>query len=412
MENTSEIRVEKLAYGGDGMSRLYDGRVVFVPLTIPGEIVRIKLVEDRPHHARGELVEVLEPSPERVTPRCQHFTFCGGCHYQHMNYAYQARAKGEILREQLERLGGLKDIPKIEIIAAPEPWYYRNHIQFHLTREGKLGYQRANSNLPFAIQECHLPEEGINRLWPKIDLEPVKSLERVSLRQGAEDDRMIILESTSPQGLDFNIEDLAVSVVEMDPTGSLVLVGNDYIQMEILGKRFIVSAISFFQVNTHQAEAMVNHLLKNLTLNEEMTILDVYSGTGLYSAFLASKVKRLVGIEISPQACEDFIANLDEYENVELYEAAAEQVLSAVAFEPEVIVMDPPRAGLGRKTIEGILAQGAQTLAYVSCDPATLARDGKQLSAGGYLLTGLALIDMFPQTYHIESMSFWQKRSW
>ena len=154
---------------------------------------------------------------------------------------------------------------------------------------------------------------------------------------------------------------------------------------------------------------MLNHLLHELHLDATMTVLDVYSGVGLFSAFLAPQVKRLVGIEISAEACDDFTTNLDEFDNVELYEAPAEEVLGQVELKPDVIVMDPPRAGLGWKTVEIILAQGAQTLVYVSCDPATLARDGKQLTAGGYSLKRITLIDMFPQTFHIESISLWEK---
>ena len=141
-----------------------------------------------------------------------------------------------------------------------------------------------------------------------------------------------------------------------------------------------------------------------------MTVVDAYCGVGLFSAFLAPKVKRLVGIEVSPSACEDFSTNLDEFDHVELYEAPVEDVLGSVKFNADVIILDPPRAGLGAKTVEGILAQGAAHLAYVSCDPATLARDGRQLAAGGYSLSSLALFDMFPQTYHIESISMWEKK--
>jgi 23S rRNA (uracil1939-C5)-methyltransferase len=151
-------------------------------------------------------------------------------------------------------------------------------------------------------------------------------------------------------------------------------------------------------------------LLDNLALEGDMTVLDVYSGVGLFSAFLAPRVKRLVGIEISPEACEDFSTNLDEFDNVDLYEDSADNVLSQVKFNPDLIIMDPPRAGLGAKTVEGVLAQGAAHLAYISCDPATLARDGKQLTAGGYSLVRVTLIDIFPQTYHIESISLWEKK--
>jgi 23S rRNA (uracil1939-C5)-methyltransferase len=409
MTNTFDIRIDSLAYGGDALGRLPDGRVVFVPFANPGEKVRLSITEDKPRHARGELVEVLEASAERVIPRCQHFTTCGGCHYQQMNYPTQLIVKAAILREQLERLGGLRDFPTVEVIAATEPWYYRNTLQFHITQYGKLGFQKAHSNQTFPIRECHLSEAAINWLWPQVEVEPIPSLERISLRAGADEDMMLILESADPQPVDFSIEDLTISVVQVSPAGSMVLAGSDHIVMEVSGRRFRVSASSFFQVNTLQAQAMIKYLLDNLALKEDVTVLDVYCGVGLFSAFLAPGAKRLVGIEISPEACEDYTTNLDEFDNVELYEDSADNVLSQVNFNPDMIIMDPPRAGLGVKTVDGILAQGAAQLAYISCDPATLARDGKQLAAGGYSLVSMTLLDMFPQTYHIESISMWEK---
>jgi 23S rRNA (uracil1939-C5)-methyltransferase len=411
MADTFDVRIESLAYGGEAVARLPDGRAVFVPYTIPGELVAVKLVEDKAHHARADLVEVLEPSAERVRPRCQHFTTCGGCHYQHMNYTAQVKAKAEILREQMSRIGGLKDIPEIGVMAADQAWYYRNHMQFHLSEQGKLGFQKARSHQAFAIRECHLPETGINRLWPKIDIEPMAEMKRINVRQGAEEELMIVLESSTAQALDFSIEGLPLSVIQVSPKGRSVLAGSDYLIMEILGRRFKVSATSFFQVNSQQATHMVEYLLRHLALDETKTALDVYAGVGMFSAFVAPRVKRLVGVEISAEACEDFTTNLDEFDNVELYEAGAEEVLGNLNFTPDAIVMDPPRAGLGEGTARGILSQGANTLVYVSCDPATLARDGKQLAAGGYRLKRMTLIDMFPQTYHIESLSLWEKKS-
>jgi 23S rRNA (uracil1939-C5)-methyltransferase len=146
-----------------------------------------------------------------------------------------------------------------------------------------------------------------------------------------------------------------------------------------------------------------------LPLTDAMTVVDAYCGVGLFSAFLASKVKKLVGIELSPEACDDFTMNLDEFDQVSLYEASAEEVLSNINFNAEVIIMDPPREGLGRKTVDGIVSQGALYLVYISCDPATLARDAKHLASGGYRLEKIALFDMFPQTYHLESVSYWKR---
>ena len=410
MDNIHDVSINNLVYKGNGIGRLADGRVVFVPFTMPGEKVRIRLIEEKPRFARAELLEVLEPAPQRITARCSHYTYCGGCHYQHMDYPAQLEIKSSILQEQLARIGGLEDIPPLEITgAASASWNYRNQIQFHLTHEGKLGFQRAQSNQTCAIRECHLPIEPIHKLWPQINIEPIPGLKRISIRSGLDGELMLVLESPDPRQLDFKIDDRDISVVQKGREGKRVLAGNDHITMEVLGKRFRVSAGSFFQVNTLQASALVRQILSTLVLNDTMTVLDVYCGVGLYSAFLAPKVKRLVGIEISPEACEDFSRNLDEYEHVSLYEAPAADVLSRINFNPEVILVDPPREGLDEQTMAGVLAQSARHLVYVSCDPATLARDAKRLVSGGYRLEEITLFDMFPQTYHIESVSYWRK---
>jgi 23S rRNA (uracil1939-C5)-methyltransferase len=409
MDTTYDIRLTALTYGGDALGRLPDGRAVFVPFALPGERVRVRLVEEKRGHARPELVEVLEPAAGRVQPLCPHFTACGGCHYQHMDYPAQMAAKAAILKEQLERIGGLADALVQPAVPSPQPWNYRNHVQFHIAPDGRLGYQAARSNAIIPIRECHLPEDALNILWPQLEVEALPGLERVGLRLGAGEELMLVLESSDPEPLDFTVEEIPLSAVHLGPGGALVLAGSDHIVMEVLGRPFRVSAASFFQVNTAQAAAMVEHLLAELPLTPGTTALDVYCGAGLFSVFLAPRVGRLAGIELSPAACEDFAVNLDEFENVELYEAAAEEVLAGVDFHPEVIVVDPPRAGLGQATLDGLLRQGASHLAYISCDPATLARDAKRLVQGGYRLRQVTPFDLFPQTYHIESISLWER---
>ena len=411
MDTTYDIQLTALTYGGDAIGRLPDGRAVFVPFALPGERVRVRLVEEKRGHARAELLEVLEPAPGRIPPRCAHFTACGGCHYQHMDYPAQLAAKTAILKEQLERIGGLADIPIREAVASPLPWNYRNHVQFHLTADGKLGYQAPRSSTVIPIRECHLPEAPLNALWPQLEVEALPGLERVGLRLGAGEELMLVLESSQPGAPEFTVEEVALSAVQLGPGGALVLAGSEAIVVEVLGRPFRVSAASFFQVNTAQAAAMVEHLLQALPLEPGMTVLDVYCGVGLFSAFLAPRVQRLVGIELSPEACEDFAVNLDAFENVELYEAPAEQVLAGVDFHPDVIVVDPPRAGLGQATLDGLLRQEASHLAYISCDPATLARDAKRLVQGGYRLRQVTPFDLFPQTYHIESISLWENQN-
>jgi 23S rRNA (uracil1939-C5)-methyltransferase len=189
------------------------------------------------------------------------------------------------------------------------------------------------------------------------------------------------------------------------------MAGSEAVFIAVSGRSFRVSAGSFFQVNTAMAEKMVEHLLQNLSLQTDMTVLDAYCGVGLFSAFLAPRVGQLVGVESSPSAADDFVENLDEFENVTLYEAAAEDVLPVLDLQPDIILVDPPRSGLEPRALDGLLALNPRVLVYISCDPATLGRDAKRLVSAGYSLLKITPFDLFPQTYHIESISFWERPS-
>jgi 23S rRNA (uracil1939-C5)-methyltransferase len=407
---TEIVTFDKYSYGGESFGRLGDQRAVFAPFTIPGEQVRIQLVEEKKGYARGVPLKVLEPSPDRIDPRCPHFTRCGGCHYQHIPYEAQLEAKTEILRDQLMRIGKL-DAPQIQpIVPSPNPWNYRNHIQFHLTQDGLIGFQAPRSHEIIPIKECHLPEEAINQVWPLLDLEPIPGLERIGLRSGADDDLIIILESNDPAPFELII-DLPLSVIHTGPGGSLILAGDDHNFIEIANRSFRVSAGSFFQVNAPMAMTMVEHILDNLNIPEDAILVDAYCGVGLFSAFLAPHVKQVIGIESSPSACDDYVANLDEFEDVTLYEASVGDTLPALESAPDIIILDPPRAGLDRKTMDGLLSLKPECITYISCDPATLSRDARRLVMGGYQLAQITPFDLFPQTYHIESISFWTRDS-
>ncbi len=403
--DTFEIDLTALVYGGDALGRLPDGRAAFVPFGLPGERVGVRVLEEKRSHVRAELVKVLQPSPVRIQPRCPHFGSCGGCHYQHLAYPEQLQVKEGILRDQLQRLAGLPNPPIRPIVPAPEPWNYRNTIQFSLAEDGRLGFQRAGSHAVIPISECHLPEAGLNHLWPALDIGAESGISRLELRQGAEEDALVLLEGEHTP--DLNLE-LPVSVVHRTPEQEFVLAGNDYLMMEVLGRPFKVSAGSFFQVNTAQAGAMVTYLQSLLPLNLNSTLLDIYCGVGLFSAFFTGSVQRCIGVELSPSACLDYVDNLDTFENVELYEGAAEDVLPALEVHPDVILVDPPRAGLDRRVLDAIARLQTPVLAYVSCDPATLARDAKRLLAAGYMMDSITPFDLFPQTYHIETISLFR----
>jgi 23S rRNA (uracil1939-C5)-methyltransferase len=403
-----EITLTTLTYGGDAMGRLDDGRAVFVPFGLPGERVRIRLTEEKRNFARGELAEILEPSPHRIPPRCRHFGVCGGCQYQNLPYKEQLKVKTEILRDQLTRIGKIENPPVQEMLASPSPWNYRNHVQFHLTREGKLGYVTAVNSRVFPITECHLPEGSINSLWPQLEFEPEMNIERVSLRSGVDEELMLVLESDSPETPELEIE-AGISVTHVFEENTVVIAGNDNMTIRVLERDFRVSGASFFQVNTAIAEKMVNHMITNLPITPSTTLLDVYCGAGLFSAFLAPKCKGVIGIESAESACEDFAVNLDEFDNVELYEGFAEDVIPHLEAKPDIVLVDPPRAGLEKRVVDGILRLTPRVIAYVSCDPSTLARDAARLINGGYKLKDVTPFDLFPQTFHIESISLFER---
>lgn len=402
------VEVTAPVYGGECIGRLPDGRAVFIPYALPGELARVELVEEKRGFARARLLEVVRPAAERIAPRCAHYGVCGGCHYQHTDYATQLKIKGKVVRDQLERIGGITNPPVAEVVPSPAAWNYRNTVQFHITPDGKIGYQGWGTHRVVPISECHLPEDALNQIWPQLDLEPLPGIERIDLRLGAEDEALLALESSDLTAPEFSV-DFPLSAVHLGPAGKLILAGDDYLLMKINERVFKVSAESFFQVNTAQAEAMVNHVLDVLQLDENKTVLDVYCGVGLFSAFIAPRVKRCIGVELSESAGDDYAVNLDEFDNVELYVGAAEEILPGLNVQPDIAVVDPPRAGMERAALDALIHLQPQTIVYVSCDPPTLARDVKRLVAAGYHLEQVTPFDLFPQTYHVETITLLKK---
>jgi 23S rRNA (uracil1939-C5)-methyltransferase len=378
---THDINLTTQAYGGDAIGRLPNGKAVFVPYGLSGEKVSIRLVEEKRRFARGEIVELLERSDKRIKPRCKHFTECGGCHYQHIAYEDQ-------------------------MVRSPNEWNYRNNIQFHVNPKGNLGFQAPRSNKIIDIDECHLPETTIIDAWRQLDVDMIPGLERINLRSGVDGDLMVILESSDPPLIDFEL-DLPISLIHKAPEGSIVLAGEDYIRAEISGQEFIVSSDSFFQVNIPIAKAMVEHILEYLNLTDDLDFVDAFCGVGLFSVFIAPLVKKVTAVEINPASGEDFVNNLDNFENVALFEARVDDVLEEANLQPDIILFDPPRSGLGARILNALANIKPRTVVYISCNPSTLARDAKKMVECGYSLESITGFDMFPQTFHIESISFW-----
>jgi 23S rRNA (uracil1939-C5)-methyltransferase len=404
-----DVEIDAQAYGGEALGRAPDGRRVFVRGALPGERVRVQVTEDRRSYLRGQVAQVLRAAEARIAPRCVHFGDCGGCHYQHMHYEAQLGVKADVLREQLQRLGGIDVPPLAAPLASPAEWNYRNHVQFSLAPDGRLGYMRPASRAVLPIRVCHLPEPPLDEIWPRLDLRESLGLHQVGLRRDTEGEAMIVLEGGAAALPEVEVEG-SLSVAWLSPSGAAhVLAGDDALRFSVCGRDFEVSPGSFFQVNTYQVPRLVELVLTLAEVRPGDTALDVYSGVGLFSAFIAAAGARVIAVEVSSSAAADFEVNLEEFEGVELYEASAAQVLPQLQAAPQVVVVDPPRAGMEREAMAGLLRLAPPRVVYVSCDPSTLARDGRTLRAAGYDLATVIPIDLFPQTYHIESVSLWRR---
>ena len=392
-----------MVYEGSGFSRLPDGKAVFVPYVMPGEQVTIRLREDKKGFALADLVSVERPHPQRINPRCAHFGLCGGCHYQHIPYELQLAYKKDILIEQLQRLGGMES-PIVEaVIPAASEWAYRNTVQFQVSGKGQLCYAKARDNYPFAVKECHLPMPALAQLWPQLSFEAGSFFGRLDLRQNQVGE--VLLEMNGKQSEIPELEsESSVSIVSLAGDDPVIIAGEGYLIVEVLGRPFMLSAGSFFQTNFEGAAALVDQVRALVRKLKPQRLLDVYSGVGLFSAFLAGEVEELLAVESSPSACRDFVVNLDEFNNVSLAQGLAEKVLPALDFQADAVLVDPPRSGLRPQAREAILNQQPKAIIYVSCNPATLARDTRAILEAGYRLEKTVLVDMFPQTYHMETV--------
>lgn len=415
-ETHLELSITGLSHAGEGVGR-HLGRVVFVPFALPGELVRVAVVEDKKAYARARLVEVLTASPDRVAPPCPHFysqhhaetgaPACGGCQLQHMAYPAQLAFKRQQVVDQLIRLGGWAEEEARQvvrpIIAAPAPLSYRNQVQFSLSPEGALGFQAAGSHQVVPITTCAIAAPGVKMLFPRLKLEGVPALERLTVR-ASDHESLIVLEAAG-EAPEVEI-DLPVSAALLRPDGAtLTLAGRDYLVETVHGRDFKISAGSFFQVNTPVAEALVDEVVAALAPRAEETVLEVYCGVGLFTAFIAPRTQRVIGVEAFEPAVEDAAVNLDAFENVEIYCAPAEAVLPGLEAQVDAVLVDPPRAGCAPAVLEAIVARAPNRVVYVACDTATFARDARQLAQAGYRLTAVQPLDMFPQTHHVECVA-------
>ncbi len=452
------LTIEKLVYGGDGLARVPgpDGRsrAVFVPFVLPGERVEAEIVEEKPGFARASVTHLIEPSAERATAPCPYFGNCGGCHYQHIPYQRQLEFKVQILRETLERIAKIKLDREIQVHASP-PWNYRNRtrLQVRTDPEFALGYYRFGSNAVLPIRECPISSPLINRVIGKLlerhGCECPETVEEIELFADSEDGRLLAWcfcrRDAAPQDLLNWAARLQTQLQEVigvrlfssrrdeesaaDPV-QLAESGAQRLDYKVLDASYTVSAGAFFQVNRHLIADLVSTVTADLS--GELAF-DLYAGVGLFSVALAPRFHHIFAVEASQTSYRDLRHNVPA--NVKAVCERAENYLSQVPTlqgaegrlslqrgttsrsgrrpnggpgraqqTPDAIVLDPPRSGVGKRMMGSLVRLGAPRLRYVSCDPATLARDLAPLLAAGYRIEQVHLFDLFPETFHIESV--------
>jgi 23S rRNA (uracil1939-C5)-methyltransferase len=379
-----ELQPTGMSYRGTAVAR-HNGRVVFVSGALPGEEVVAEVEREQRDFLEARTVGVLVPSPQRVEARCSHFASAGSCEWEFIAYAEQVRLKHEILRDQFRRVGHFADAPLLDPIRSTQEWGYRNHARFVIDAAGNPCYLRRGTHVPVPIEFCAVLQPWMNEVLPQLQGR-LRGLAGVELRYGVNTGETLITPSLEGRGVAL-------------PSGQ-----PDYHE-ELLGRRFRVSAGSFFQVNTGVAGELARLLIEELQLDGTERVADLYAGVGAFACLLSPHAGAVVAVEAAPEAIDDGRLNSGFLENVRYRKGTVANVLPQLSPPPEVVVLDPPRSGCERGVITTLLAQSPRRIAYVSCDPATLARDARLLVDGGYALRSLRMIDMFPQTYHVESLA-------
>jgi 23S rRNA (uracil1939-C5)-methyltransferase len=433
-----ELTIEKLIYGGDGLGRLPAdekgrGKAAFVPFTLPGEKVEAQVTDERPGFVRASATRLVEASPLRIEAACPYFQHCGGCHYQHTAYEEQLKIKEDILKENLRRLAKMASAPEIKVHASP-PWNYRNRTRLQVRADSgfALGYFKASSHELLPVEQCPISSPLLNRA-----LDALWKLGRGrQVSQAVREVELFANDDDSHLQVELYVDPRQESEKSLEPPvfaqllrGLLPEVSSTYVftqpvasarghQVDVAEEprwtdrpgefrygtkagALRVSGGSFFQVNRF----LVEELAGIVTGGRSGEIaLDLYAGVGLFSAALAASFRHIVAVESSQGSAADLKYNSPR--NVKAVRSMVDAYLAGqgTKVRPDYVVVDPPRAGLGDRVARAVAKLGAPRVTYVSCDPATLARDLITLTGDGYRVDSLHLVDLFPQTYHIESV--------
>ncbi len=420
-----QLKIEKPVYGGDGLARLPadekgPGKSVFVPFALEGELVEAELIEQKPGFARAKLESVVTPSSARVVAECPYFGHCGGCQYQHSSYEHQLQMKAAILRETLQRTGKIELPCELRIHPSP-PWNYRNRtrLKVRTAPEFALGYHRFRSHDFLAVKQCPISSPLIDRAIKAITTLGTGEhlggeLQELELFANQADDTLLA-EAYCTSG---TVQDDAIKLAEklkaslpeivgvtvFDATHAsqpkyLGHAGDTHLSYQTEAFTYRVSAGSFFQVNRWLIDQLVGLVTANAA---GKSVVDLYAGVGLFSTVLARSFAQVIAVEASQTSFSDLRHNAPQ--GVMAVRATTEQFLDKESLRPDFVVVDPPRGGLGERNVRNLVKMNPARITYVSCDPSTLARDLRTFVGLGYRIEGADFIDLFPQTYHIESV--------
>lgn len=406
------IELHGLAHGGDAVGRLPDGKACFVAFGIPGETVVAEVVEHKRRFARAVAVEVVEPSPHRTTPPCPHFGpgKCGGCRLQHVTVAHQAEMLRRVVTEQLERIGGFTD-PPVEPTVRPhgdDGLGYRNRARLHPDPTGRLGFHRAGSHEVEPVAHCPLLEPAAQRARDEAGDEWV-GVDAVVVRGDAND--RSALEVLPGQGGVPPLPSGDLPAALVGPEGSVALRGDPVLVERVDDIELRVSPTSFFQASRAAAGALVELVAQAARVEPGAVVLDCYAGVGLFATALARAGAVVTAVEGHQAAADDAVANLAAYDATVEPSAVADIVAEweRAGRQADVVVLDPPRQGAGAELVVRLGGLATRTIVYVSCDPASFARDAAALVEVGWRLTRVVPVDQFTHTAHVELVGTFER---
>jgi 23S rRNA (uracil1939-C5)-methyltransferase len=429
MTQPVEFRIEKAVYGGDGLAHLpatgrHSGKAVFIPFTLPGETVEASLLEEKRNFARAEAIHILTKSTQRVAPPCPYFAACGGCQYQHAQYEAQLAMKREILRETLSRAA--VPLPQSINTLAGEQWAYRNRVRFAFTADGKLAYRSRASHALIEIASCPIAAPVLLTTahaiaeWSLAHPAPV-ALQEIELFTNHDESALLVTlyveKEPEIQAAQTWLADLQAAMpapltgLRMEAQNGglepklIASSGQNSLSYRVANTLYRVDAGAFFQINRHLLDRFVQ--LVNGYVPAAKLVWDLYAGVGLFARQLAARCERVHAVEIAPASQIALAHNLSGMHAEPITSTTLDYLKGnreRREARPDAIVLDPPRAGLGPEVTQLLNAIHAPEMVYVSCDPTTLTRDLKALTAERYRIEAITLVDMFPQTFHMETV--------